>query len=160
MVGWYCFDMEVFMRKLTPSFPVTGWIKHCVFRLLTPAGRHTITLRGSQKPQLSTSARARSETTRHLYVVGFAHAPRFLCSQFPSDKTINGGHPCAHTRMQRDRLRTLKILCRSEISLNYYRSLLYSVILLSRANSLRSLVILHEWIAFHSAFFVLFLFVF
>ena len=35
----------------------------------------------------------------------------------------------------------------------YYWSLLYSAILRSRADSLRSHVILHEWIAFYSAFF-------
>ena len=110
MVVCYCFDVEVFMRKLTLRFPVTGWIKHSAFRLLTPVGRHTITLRGSQKPKLSTIARARSETTRHLYVLGFEPSPRFLVSQFPSDETINRGPPCAYTRMQRDRLRTLKIL--------------------------------------------------
>ena len=34
----------------------------------------------------------------------------------------------------------------------YYLSLLYSAILRSRADSLRSHVILHEWIAFYSAF--------
>ena len=34
----------------------------------------------------------------------------------------------------------------------YYWSLLYSAILLSRADSLRSHVILHEWIAFYIAF--------
>ena len=34
----------------------------------------------------------------------------------------------------------------------YYWSLLYSAILRFRADSLRSHVILHEWIAFHSAF--------
>ena len=34
----------------------------------------------------------------------------------------------------------------------YYWSLLYSAILRSRADSLRSHVILHEWIAFYSAF--------
>ena len=36
----------------------------------------------------------------------------------------------------------------------YYWSLLYSAILRSRADSLRSHVILHEWIAFHSAVFL------
>ena len=35
----------------------------------------------------------------------------------------------------------------------YYWSLLYSAILRSRADSLRSHVIRHEWVAFHSAFF-------
>ena len=35
----------------------------------------------------------------------------------------------------------------------YYWSLLYSAILRSQADSLRSHVILHEWIAFYSAFF-------
>ena len=39
------------------------------------------------------------------------------------------------------------------VCLYYYWSLLYSAILRSRADSLRSRVILHEWIAFYSAFF-------
>ena len=39
------------------------------------------------------------------------------------------------------------------IIIDYYWSLLYSAILCSRADSLRSHVILHEWIAFYSAFF-------
>ena len=38
----------------------------------------------------------------------------------------------------------------------YYWSLLYSAILRSRADSLRSHVILHEWTAFYSAFFFFF----
>ena len=42
-----------------------------------------------------------------------------------------------------------KFNCRSYY---YYWSLLYSVILRSRPDSLRSHVILHEWLAFYSAF--------
>ena len=51
------------------------------------------------------------------------------------------------------RLAELKLVLIHACELYYYWSLLYSTILHSRADSLHSHVILHEWIAFYSAFF-------
>ena len=49
-------------------------------------------------------------------------------------------------------LTMLEIHEQEEVQNYYYWSLLYSTILRSRADSLRSHVILHEWIAFYGAF--------
>ena len=53
------------------------------------------------------------------------------------------------------RLAALKLVLIHACELYYYWLLLYSTILHSRADSLHSHVILHEWIAFYSAFFLI-----
>ena len=90
--------------------------------------------------------------------------PWSLCQHHPHlrvSETAGAQHWRTFPVVQRNRSALLSV---SSASVNliiiityyyYYWSLLYSAILRSRADSLRSHVIRHEWLAFYSAFFLI-----